>query len=117
MENPLVLKTRQTAGVSLSGSLRQLDLELPVVDQERALDSVAAGHQGERTGRRDKVIPMARAGMAAGANGLLIEVHCDPDEAWSDGALEGQRGNGVRAVSNVKPVAGSSATPLPASAP
>ena len=38
------------------------------------------------TGRRDKVIPMARAAVAAGADGLLIEVHNDPDKALSDGA-------------------------------
>jgi 3-deoxy-7-phosphoheptulonate synthase len=38
------------------------------------------------TGRRDKVTPMARAAVAAGADGLIIEVHCDPDHALSDGA-------------------------------
>jgi len=38
------------------------------------------------TGRRDKVAPMARAAVAAGADGLIIEVHCDPDKALSDGA-------------------------------
>src|SRR5438093_5104743 len=38
------------------------------------------------TGRRDKVAPVARAAIAAGADGLLIEVHCDPDHALSDGA-------------------------------
>ena len=38
------------------------------------------------TGRRDKVIPMARAAVAAGADGLLIEVHADPDRALCDGA-------------------------------
>lgn len=38
------------------------------------------------TGRRDKVAPMARAAVAAGADGLIIEVHCDPDHAMSDGA-------------------------------
>jgi 3-deoxy-7-phosphoheptulonate synthase len=37
------------------------------------------------TGRRDKVIPMARAAVAAGADGLLIEVHNDPEKALSDG--------------------------------
>jgi 3-deoxy-7-phosphoheptulonate synthase len=37
-------------------------------------------------GRRDKVAPVARAAVAAGADGLLIEVHCDPDHALSDGA-------------------------------
>jgi 3-deoxy-7-phosphoheptulonate synthase len=38
------------------------------------------------TGRRDKVIPMARAAVAAGADGILVEVHPNPDRAWSDGA-------------------------------
>ena len=38
------------------------------------------------TGRRDKVAPMARAAVAAGADGLIIEVHTDPDKALSDGA-------------------------------
>jgi 3-deoxy-7-phosphoheptulonate synthase len=38
------------------------------------------------TGKRDYVPPMALAAMAAGADGLLIEVHPDPDHALSDGA-------------------------------
>jgi 3-deoxy-7-phosphoheptulonate synthase len=38
------------------------------------------------TGRRDKVLPMGRAAVAAGADGLLIEVHNDPEKALSDGA-------------------------------
>jgi 3-deoxy-7-phosphoheptulonate synthase len=38
------------------------------------------------TGIRDKVAPMARASVAAGADALLIEVHHDPDKALSDGA-------------------------------
>ncbi len=37
------------------------------------------------TGRRDMVAPMARAAVAAGADGLLVEVHHDPDRALSDG--------------------------------
>ncbi len=37
-------------------------------------------------GKRDKVAAMARASIAAGADGLLIEVHSDPDHALSDGA-------------------------------
>ncbi len=37
------------------------------------------------TGKRDHVPPMALASMAAGADGLLIEIHPDPDLAWSDG--------------------------------
>jgi len=38
------------------------------------------------TGRRDHVLPMARAAVAAGAYGLIVEVHHDPDHAASDGA-------------------------------
>jgi 3-deoxy-7-phosphoheptulonate synthase len=37
------------------------------------------------TGIRNKVAPMARAAIAAGADGLIIEVHHDPDHALSDG--------------------------------
>jgi 3-deoxy-7-phosphoheptulonate synthase len=37
------------------------------------------------TGRRDKVIPMARAAVAAGADGVMVEVHPEPDRALSDG--------------------------------
>ncbi len=45
-----------------------------------------AGDPSHGTGRRDKVAPMARAALAAGADALLIEVHHDPDKALSDGA-------------------------------
>jgi 3-deoxy-7-phosphoheptulonate synthase len=38
------------------------------------------------TGLRDKVTPMARAAVAAGADGILVEVHPMPDKALSDGA-------------------------------
>ena len=38
------------------------------------------------TGRRDKVTPMARAAVAAGADGIMVEVHPNPEEALSDGA-------------------------------
>ncbi len=44
------------------------------------------GDPSHGTGRRDKVAPMARAAVAAGADALLLEVHCNPDKALSDGA-------------------------------
>src|SRR5216684_855604 len=37
------------------------------------------------TGKRNKVTPLSRAAVAVGADGLIIEVHCDPDKALSDG--------------------------------
>jgi 3-deoxy-7-phosphoheptulonate synthase len=57
---------------------------IPVVKKRSHLPIVVDPSHG--TGRRDKVAPMARAAVAAGADGLLIEVHCDPDHALSDGA-------------------------------
>jgi 3-deoxy-7-phosphoheptulonate synthase len=57
---------------------------IPVVQQLSHLPVLADPSHG--TGRRDKVTPMARAAVAAGADGLIIEVHCDPDRALSDGA-------------------------------
>jgi 3-deoxy-7-phosphoheptulonate synthase len=57
---------------------------IPVIQKLSHLPIVADPSHG--TGRRDKVKPMARAAVAAGADGLLIEVHCDPDHAKSDGA-------------------------------
>jgi len=57
---------------------------IPVVQQLSHLPVVVDPSHG--TGRRDKVASMARAAVAAGADGLIIEVHCDPDHALSDGA-------------------------------
>jgi len=57
---------------------------IPVVQQLSHLPIVADPSHG--TGRRDKVLPMARAAVAAGADGVLIEVHPTPEHAMSDGA-------------------------------
>jgi len=57
---------------------------IPVIKQLSHLPVLADPSHG--TGRRDKVAPMARAAIAAGADGLLIEVHPDPERALSDGA-------------------------------
>jgi 3-deoxy-7-phosphoheptulonate synthase len=57
---------------------------IPVCHQLSHLPIVADPSHG--TGRRDKVLPMSRAAIAAGADGLLIEVHPQPDKALSDGA-------------------------------
>ena len=57
---------------------------IPVIKKLSHLPIIADPSHG--TGRRDKVPPMARAAVAAGADGLLIEVHNDPDHALSDGA-------------------------------
>ena len=57
---------------------------IPVIQKLSHLPIIADPSHG--TGLRDKVAPMARAAIAAGADGLIIEVHPDPDHALSDGA-------------------------------
>jgi 3-deoxy-7-phosphoheptulonate synthase len=66
-------------------SRNTLDLSvIPPVKQLSHLPIVVDPSHG--TGKRDYVPPMALAALAAGADGLLIEVHPDPDHALSDGA-------------------------------
>lgn len=56
---------------------------IPVLKRETHLPVFAdPSHAG---GRRDLVAPLAFAAIAAGADGLLVEVHPDPESAWSDG--------------------------------
>jgi 3-deoxy-7-phosphoheptulonate synthase len=57
---------------------------IPVVHGLSHLPIIADPSHG--TGHRDMVIPMARAAVAAGADGLLVEVHPSPERALSDGA-------------------------------
>ena len=57
---------------------------IPVVHKLSHLPIIADPSHG--TGLRDKVIPMARAAIAAGADGIMVEVHPNPEEALSDGA-------------------------------
>jgi 3-deoxy-7-phosphoheptulonate synthase len=57
---------------------------IPVIKKLSHLPIIVDPSHG--TGRRDKVLPMGRAAVAAGADGLLIEVHEDPEKALSDGA-------------------------------
>src|SRR5581483_1935379 len=66
--------TRNTLDLASVPAIRRIS-HLPVI--------VDAAHG---TGRSYMVTPLARAGVAVGADGLMVEVHCRPDEALSDGA-------------------------------
>lgn len=66
--------TRNTMDISAIPVIKKLS-HLPII-----------GDPSHGTGRRDLVLPMARAAIAAGADGLIVEVHPDPDKAASDGA-------------------------------
>ncbi len=56
---------------------------IPVVHKKSHLPVIA--DPSHATGLRDQVAPMARAAVAAGADGLMIEIHNDPEKALSDG--------------------------------
>jgi len=65
--------TRNTLDLSIIPAVQRLS-HLPII--------VDPSHG---TGRREKVVPLSRAAVAVGADGLIIEVHHKPDEALSDG--------------------------------
>jgi 3-deoxy-7-phosphoheptulonate synthase len=66
--------TRNTLDLSIVPAVQRLS-HLPIV--------VDPSHG---TGKRDKVLPLARAAVAVGCDGLIVEVHHAPDKALSDGA-------------------------------
>ena len=57
------------------------------------------------TGRRDSVLPMARAAVAAGADGILVEVHNQPDKALSDGPQSIYPDQFARMMDNLEQIA------------
>ncbi len=65
--------TRNTTDINAIPVLKQMT-HLPVI-----LDP------SHSTGKWEYVLPVARAGVAAGADGLIVEVHCHPEDAFSDG--------------------------------
>jgi 3-deoxy-7-phosphoheptulonate synthase len=90
---------------------------IPVVQKLSHLPIVADPSHG--TGLREKVTPMARAAVAAGADGILVEVHPAPDRALSDGAQSLYPEQFARLVAELRPIAaaiGRSLTPTPGTA-
>jgi len=89
-----------------------LDLTaIPIVHRLSHLPIIADPSHG--TGLRDKVIPMARAAVAAGADGLLIEVHPEPDRALSDGAQSLYPEQFAQLVRELRAVAGAIGRSIP----
>ncbi|MGB1048257.1 MAG: 3-deoxy-7-phosphoheptulonate synthase [Rhodothermales bacterium] len=83
-DNPNVVLCERGIRTFETMTRNTLDLSaVPVVKARSHLPVIVDPSHG--TGIRNKVIPMARAGVAAGADGLMIEVHPDPDSALSDG--------------------------------
>ncbi len=89
--------TRNTLDLSAIPVLKKLTHLPVIIDPSHA------------TGMREKVSPMARAAIAAGADGLMIEVHHDPDKALSDGPQSlypKQFGQLMRNIHVIAPVVG-----------
>jgi 3-deoxy-7-phosphoheptulonate synthase len=85
--------TRNTMDINAVPLLKQLS-HLPVV-----------ADPSHATGRWELVAPVARAAVAAGADGLIIEVHPRPDEAVSDGVQSLKPSRFAELVAGVRPVA------------
>jgi 3-deoxy-7-phosphoheptulonate synthase len=89
-----------------------LDLTaIPIVHRLSHLPIIADPSHG--TGLRDKVIPMARAAVAAGADGVIIEVHPEPDRALSDGAQSLYPDQFAQLVSELRAVAAAIGRSIP----
>jgi 3-deoxy-7-phosphoheptulonate synthase len=86
--------TRNTLDISSIPVIKKLSHLPIIVDPSHA------------SGRRDLVLPLARAAVAAGADGVMVEVHPNPQEAFSDGqqSIDLQEFDGL--VSELKVIAG-----------
>ncbi|HIC87851.1 MAG TPA: 3-deoxy-7-phosphoheptulonate synthase, partial [Anaerolineae bacterium] len=84
--------TRNTLDINAIPAIKQLS-HLPVI-----------GDPSHGTGKWDLVAPAAKALIAAGADGLLIEVHPHPEEALSDGAQSLKPENFAQLMSELKPL-------------
>lgn len=83
--NPNVILCERGVRTFDSAARNMFDLNaIPIVQRLSHLPIVADPSHG--TGLRDKVTPMARAAVAAGADGIIVEVHPNPDRALSDGS-------------------------------
>ena len=91
---------------------------IPVVQKLSHLPMIADPSHG--TGLREKVTPMARAAIAAGADGIIVEVHPTPDRALSDGGQSLYPEQFARLVTEIRAIAsaiGRSVLPTPGTAP
>jgi 3-deoxy-7-phosphoheptulonate synthase len=82
--NPNVILCERGIQTFETATRNTLDLNaIPYIKQKSHLPVIVDPSHG--TGVRELVAPMARAAAACGADGLLIEVHCNPEQALSDG--------------------------------
>jgi 3-deoxy-7-phosphoheptulonate synthase len=117
--NPNVILCERGVRTFDSAARNMFDLNaVPIVQKLSHLPIIADPSHG--TGLRDKVIPMARAAVAAGADGILVEVHPNPDRALSDGAQSLYPEQFSRLMQDVRAIAqviGRAIAPAPGTAP
>lgn len=102
--NPNVILCERGIKTFETATRNTLDLNaVPILKAQTHLPVIVDPSHG--TGRRDAVIPMARAAVAAGADGLIVEVHPDPARALSDGDQSLTLGGFRRLVEEIEPVA------------
>jgi 3-deoxy-7-phosphoheptulonate synthase len=102
--NPQVILCERGIRTFETATRNTLDLNaVPVLKGMTHLPVVVDPSHG--TGRREAVIPMARAAVAAGADGILVEVHPDPSRAKSDGDQSLHFSEFRRLAEELKPVA------------
>jgi 3-deoxy-7-phosphoheptulonate synthase len=93
--------TRNTLDLSIVPAVQRLS-HLPII--------VDPSHG---TGKRNMVLPLARAGVAVGADGLMVEVHHQPDKALSDGAQSLHPEQFVELMDEIAPIAAAVHRSLP----
>lgn len=102
--NPNVVLCERGIKTFETATRNTLDLNaVPVLKAQTHLPVIVDPSHG--TGRRDAVIPMARAAVAAGADGLIVEVHPDPARALSDGDQSLTLAQFRTLVEEIRPVA------------
>ena len=101
--NPNVILCERGVRTFADHSRNTLDLSaIPVVKKETHLPVVV--DPSHACGRRDQVIPMSRASVAAGAHGLMVEVHHEPEKALSDGQQALYPGQFKEMVDEILPI-------------
>ena len=102
--NPNVILCERGIRTFCNHTRNTLDLNIvPVIKKETHLPIIVDPSHG--TGKYDLVSPMSKASVACGADGLIIEVHPDPENALSDGDQSLTPENFAKMIRELKPIA------------
>jgi 3-deoxy-7-phosphoheptulonate synthase len=112
-ENPSLMFCERGIRTFENYTRNTLDLSaIPIIKQETHCPIVIDPSQG--AGRADLVTSLCKGAVAMGADALLIEVHPNPAEAWSDGAQQLTIDKFARLMDEIKPIIAATGRTLPA---